>query len=91
MNKTELIQKLKDESDLNTKQITDVLDNMIDIIEKEIKSGESVRILGFGTFEKTFKPARTGRNPRTGESINIPAVSSVKFKPGKEFKKFINM
>lgn len=91
MNKTELIQKLKDESDLNTKQITEVLDNMIDIIEKEIKSGESVRILGFGTFEKTSKPARTGRNPRTGESINIPAVSSVKFKPGKEFKNFINM
>ena len=91
MNKTELIQKLKDECGLNTKQITEVLDNMIDIIEKELRSGESVRILGFGTFEKTFKPARTGRNPRTGESINIPAMSSVKFKPGKEFKKFINM
>ncbi|KQP62959.1 HU family DNA-binding protein [Nocardioides sp. Leaf285] len=85
MNKTELIDVLAERLG-DRKVAAKALDETIDIISRRVAKGERVGITGFGSFEKVVRPARTGRNPRTGESVKIRKTSVPKFRPGTLFK-----
>lgn len=85
MNKAELIDSL--EGRLGSKKAAnDALEAVLDVIIREVARGNKVGITGFGTFEKVARAARTGRNPRTGDSVRIKKTSVPKFKPGTAFK-----
>ncbi len=86
MNKTELIDKLAETCDLSKAAAGQVVDSFADIITNALVNGEEVALVGFGTFSTSKRNARTGRNPQTGEIINIPAVTVPKFKAGKKLK-----
>ena len=90
MNKTELIDTIADAADISKASAGNALDAVIDTITSELKKGESVTLVGFGTFTVRNRAARTGRNPRTGESIEIKAANVPAFKPGKALKDAIN-
>jgi DNA-binding protein HU-beta len=90
MNKAELIERVAKESNISKSDVEKTLNSMIDIIKKSIKKGDDVKLIGFGTFTRSKRQARTGRNPQTGTEIKIPACNVPKFKPGKEFKDLIN-
>ncbi len=85
MNKAQLIDKLSGPLG-GKKAATDAIDGVIDVITRAVVAGERVAITGFGVFEKVARPARTGRNPRTGESVKIKKTSVPKFKAGQSFK-----
>lgn len=85
MNKAELIANL--EGRLGSKKAAnDALEAVFDVIIREVAKGNKVGITGFGTFEKVSRAARTGRNPRTGQSVRIKKTAVPKFKPGTAFK-----
>ncbi|HAG91625.1 MAG TPA: DNA-binding protein [Bdellovibrionales bacterium] len=86
MNKAELIEKVASETGLTKADTERVLDATITNIKKSVKKGNDVKLVGFGTFLKAKRKARTGRNPQTGKTIKIPASSFPKFRPGAEFK-----
>lgn len=92
MNKAELITKLADECDLSQKDARGVVEALFGteprqgIIANELEAGNKVQITGFGTFEVRDRKARTGRNPRTGETIQIAASKVPAFSAGKAFK-----
>ena len=86
MNKKDLVQKIAETNELTKQQAADVLDTVLDSIGDAIAAGDKVQLLGFGTFEKRERPARTARNPRTGENIEIAAASVPAFKPGKALR-----
>ena len=87
MTKAELVAKIKDKAGLNTKvEAERALDSLLEIISDSLAKGEKVTFTGFGTFSVTERKARSGRNPRTGEAITIPAAKVVKFSPGKLLK-----
>ena len=86
MNKGELIVEMASKSGLSEKNAKKALDAFIKIVTDELASGEKVQIVGFGTFETGVRSAREGRNPVTGEKINIPEKRVPKFKAGKNFK-----
>lgn len=86
MNKGELVQKLADETGLTQKQVDQMVTSMLESIKDEVAKGEKVTLTGFGTFQKRDRKGRTGRNPRTGEEIQIPASSVPAFSAGKQFK-----
>lgn len=90
MNKKDLVQKIAETNELTKQQAADVLDTVLDSIGDAIAAGDKVQLLGFGTFEKRERPARTARNPRTGETIEIAAASVPAFKPGKALKDKVN-
>jgi DNA-binding protein HU-beta len=90
MNKKELIDTVADEADLTKEAASAAVDAMLDSIVATLKSGDSVRIAGFGNFEVSQRKASTGRNPRTGEAIKIPAAMVPKFKAGKALKEAVN-
>lgn len=90
MNKAELVDKIAESSGLTKTNVEKVLDVTLETICKSIKKGEEVKLVGFGTFSKTKRKARTGRNPKTGEAIKIPSAWSPKFKPGSDFKEILN-
>lgn len=94
MNKTELIDKLADSTSLSKADAGRAIDALFDadkgIIADELRSGAKVQITGFGTFETRKRGARMGRNPRTGERIQIPASVSPAFRPGKGLKDGVN-
>ena len=90
MNKAELIERVSKETNLTKTQVENTLNCITDSIKKAIKKDEEVKLVGFGTFTKSKRKARTGRNPQTGAEIKIPATCVPKFKPGKEFKDLIN-
>lgn len=90
MNKKDLVQKIAETNELTKQQAADVLDTVLDSIGDAIAAGDKVQLLGFGTFEKRERPARTARNPRTGETIEIAAVSVPAFKSGKALKDKVN-
>ena len=90
MNKGELINKIADSANLSKAQATDALNALLDGITDSLKSGDKVTLIGFGTFSVSHRDARTGRNPQTGESIQIAAKKVVKFKPGKEITDSVN-
>ena len=90
MNKAELIDAIADSADLSKASAGRVLDAVIDNITGALKKGESVTLVGFGTFTVRQRAARTGRNPRTGETIAIKASKVPGFKAGKALKDAIN-
>ena len=90
MNKTELVAAIAQEAGLTKKDAEAALKAFIDTVEGELKKGEKVSLVGFGTFEVSERAARTGRNPQTKETIEIAACKAPKFKAGKAFKDAIN-
>lgn len=89
MNKPQLIDAIASESGLTKTDSKKALDAIIKAIGGSLAQGDPVALLGFGTLSVTEKPARTGRNPRTGATIKIAAKKAVKFKPGKELAELV--
>lgn len=90
MNKTDLISKMANTSGVSKAHCTKVLDSFMAAVESALKSGDDVRLVGFGTFSVTKRAAMKGRNPRTGAEIKIPASKRPKFKPGKHLTDSLN-
>ncbi|MBX9782748.1 MAG: HU family DNA-binding protein [Chitinophagaceae bacterium] len=84
MNKAELVAKMSDDAGISKTQANAALDSMIEAVQKTLKGGGKVTLVGFGTFSVSKRQARTGRNPKTGETIKIKAKKVAKFKAGKE-------
>jgi DNA-binding protein HU-beta len=90
MNKADLVAKIADKTDVTKKQAAAMVDAFVETIEKEVKKGEKVQLIGFGTFELRKRKARQGRNPqKPGEIVKIPATKAPVFKAGKAFKDFV--
>ena len=90
MNKTELIAAVADNAELSKKDAEKALKAFVDVVTSELKKGEKVQLVGFGTFEVSERPAREGRNPQTGETMPIAASKAPKFKAGKALKDMLN-
>ena len=90
MNKAELVAALAKETGFTKKDAEKALKAFTDVVAKELKKGEKVTLIGFGTFEVSKRSARTGRNPQTGETIKIKAAKTPKFKAGKALKDTVN-
>ena len=90
MNKAELITSMAEKSQLTKKDAEAALKAFIDSVQEALENGEKVQLVGFGTFETRERAARTGRNPRTKEEIQIPASTVPVFKAGKKFKERVN-
>jgi DNA-binding protein HU-beta len=86
LNKKELIDSVAGATGESRRTVNDVIDATIDQIQAQVKRGERVALPGFGTFERRNRSARTARNPRTGEEIQVPATKVPAFKPGAGFK-----
>ncbi|WP_214484564.1 HU family DNA-binding protein [Bacillus sp. SM2101] len=89
MNKTELINSVSEKAELSKKDAGKALEAVFSAISNTLQNGEKVSLLGFGTFEVRERSARKGRNPQTGEEIEIAASKAPAFKPGKEFKEAV--
>lgn len=90
MNKSELIAKVSEATELSKKDVTKAVDAVFQTISEALQNGDKVQLVGFGNFEVRERSARKGRNPQTGEEINIPASKVPAFKPGKALKEGIN-
>jgi DNA-binding protein HU-beta len=90
VNKTELIDAVAEGADISKAAATRAVDTVLDSISKSLASGNQVTLVGFGTFSVKDRAARTGRNPRTGEPIDIPAAKVPGFKAGKALKDAVN-
>lgn len=86
MNKMELITQVAEVTEFSKKDVTKVVDAVFDTITHALHEGEKVQLVGFGNFEVRDRSARKGRNPQTGEEIDIPASRVPAFKPGKSLK-----
>ena len=90
MNKSELIEHISRQADISKAAASRALEAAIDAITEALKNGDSVSLVGFGTFVATEREARTGRNPRTGVAIKIAKAKVPKFRPGKALKDALN-
>ncbi|HEY5701172.1 MAG TPA: HU family DNA-binding protein [Gammaproteobacteria bacterium] len=90
MNKAQLIDAVADATDISKAAASRAVESVLDIITSSLKSGDSVTLVGFGTFTTRKRAARSGRNPRTGATIQIPASTLPVFKPGKALKDAVN-
>ena len=90
MNKTELVAAMAEQTQLSKKDAEAAVKAFIDVVADELKKGEKVQLVGFGTFEVAERAAREGRNPQTGETMTIAASKAPKFKAGKALKDMIN-
>lgn len=90
MNKQDLVAKVASAADISKSKAAQAVDAVIDSIKTSLKKGDDVRLVGFGTFSVAKRAATTGRNPRTGEPIKIPASKQPKFKAGKDLKEAVN-
>lgn len=86
MNKTDLINAVSEKTDLSKKDATQAVDSVFESIMDSLKDGDKVQLIGFGNFEVRERAARKGRNPQTGEEIEISASKVPAFKPGKALK-----
>ncbi|TCP31651.1 nucleoid protein Hbs [Scopulibacillus darangshiensis] len=86
LNKTELINAVAESTQLSKKDATKAVDSVFSTIADALKEGSKVQLIGFGNFEVRERSARKGRNPQTGEEIDIPASKVPAFKPGKALK-----
>ena len=86
MNKAEFVERVAKKTQLPKNQTEAVVDAVIEVIQKAVAKGDEVKIVGFGTFCGLQRKPRKGRNPKTGESVEIPGGRIPKFKPGKDFK-----
>ena len=89
MTKQDIIESLSKSEDLSKAKASNCLNALLDEIKKELSKGHDVVLTGFGTFGVVKRKARTGRNPRTGETIHIPAMKSPHFKAGKSLKEAV--
>ena len=90
VNKSELIDTIADSADLSKQQAAKALETVLDSVSGALSNGDQVVLVGFGTFSVKERAARTGRNPRTGEPIEIAAAKIPSFKPGKALKDSVN-
>ena len=90
MNKSELVAAMSEKTELSKKDAEKALKAFTDVVAEELKKGEKIQLVGFGTFEVSERAARTGRNPRTNEAMEIAASKAPKFKAGKALKDMIN-
>ena len=90
MNKTELIAAVAEKAEISKKDAEKAVKAFTDAVAEELAKGGKVQLVGFGNFEVSERPAREGRNPRTGETMTIAASKTPKFKPGKALKDEIN-
>ena len=90
MNKNDLIGVVADKTGLSKADSTNAVDCVFDAVSDALQGGDEVRLIGFGTFSVSQRRASEGRNPRTGEKINIPASKQPKFKAGKGLKDLVN-
>ncbi len=90
MNKTELIAATAAKAGISKKDADAAVSAVIDVITEALTKGEKVQLVGFGTFEVRSRAARTGRDPRTGNNIDIPASNAPAFKAGKALKDAVN-
>jgi len=90
MNKQDLIDAIVTQTGISKVQATDVLDALVDVIRDAVAKGDTVQLVGFGSFGSGQRAARTGRNPNTGAPIEIAAAKTVRFMAGKAFKDAVN-
>jgi DNA-binding protein HU-beta len=90
MNKADLVNSISEKTGLTKSKTNEVVDAFVSSITESLKSGEKVTLVGFGTFATTKKEARKGRNPKTGETIEIQSKTVAKFKAGSELSKSVN-
>ena len=90
MNKMELINKVAKETKLTNRDATEIIESTLENIMKALQVGDEVRLVGFGTFTVSRRKASEGRNPRTGEPIQIPETKNPKFRAGKTLKQAVN-
>jgi DNA-binding protein HU-beta len=86
MNKAELINAVADKAEISKADAGKAVDALIEVVEKQLKKGDKVTLVGFGTFAVRKRAARTGRNPKTGAPLKIAASKNPTFKAGKAFK-----
>ena len=90
MNKTELVAAVAEQADISKKDAEKALKAFVDVVTEEMKKGEKVQLVGFGTFEVSERAAREGRHPQTGKTMKIEACKAPKFKAGKALKDAVN-
>lgn len=90
MNKSELIDAVVASTGESKRVVGGVVDALIDQVQNNVKNGEKVTLPGFGTFERRHRAARTGRNPQTGETIQVAAADVPAFKAGQRFRSFVS-
>lgn len=86
MNKAQLVEKVAQVSNMTKHQSEQAIDATLQIIQKTVAKGEEVKLVGFGTFSRSIRKSRKGRNPKTGAPVDIPGGKVPRFKPGKDFK-----
>lgn len=90
MNKTELVAAIAETAEISKKDSEKALKAFIDVVTSQLKKGDKVQLVGFGTFEASKRAAREGRNPQTGKTMKIAACNAPKFKAGKALKDALN-
>ncbi len=90
MNKAELVAAIAEKTELSKKDSEKALKAFVEVVTDELKKGEKIQLVGFGTFEVTQRAAREGRNPLTGKPMKIKASKAPKFKAGKALKEAVN-
>lgn len=89
MNKTELVSAVAERSEMTKKDATNAVNAVFEVISETLAKGETIQLIGFGNFEVRERAARKGRNPQTGEEIEIAASKTPAFKPGKQLKEAV--
>lgn len=89
MNKAQLVEKVAQVSNMTKNQSEQAIDATLQIIQKTVAKGEEVKLVGFGTFSRSIRKSRKGRNPKTGAPVDIPGGKVPRFKPGKDFKSLL--
>ena len=90
MNKTDLVNSIAKETGLSKTKSNEVIDAFVNAVSESLKNGEKVTLVGFGTFATSTRSARKGRNPKSGEVIDIPAKTVARFKAGSALTKNVN-
>jgi DNA-binding protein HU-beta len=90
VNKTELVGKVAEKAGLTKKDTEKAINGFIEVVQESLSEGDTVALLGFGTFLARERPAREGRNPRTGEPIQIPAAKVPVFRPGRGLRNAVS-
>lgn len=90
MNKTELVAAVAEKAEISKKDSEKALKAFVDVVTEQLKAGDKVQLVGFGTFEVSERAAREGRNPQTGKTMKIAACKAPKFKAGKALKDVVN-
>lgn len=90
MNKSNLIDAMAEDAGISKAAAKKALESFLGNVEKSLKQGDRVSLVGFGSWSVSKRDARTGRNPQTGKTIQIPAKNVVKFKPGSDLQKSVN-